>query len=535
MLNWFTQFSTRAKLYAGFGVMILFLAVVIVAALASLDSIQQAKQFATDLVDVNADLNQQRAQGLAAILAKDKADVEAIRRGIEANAKSIDEALARLTATAQGDPPTARRLDELKETLLAYRAGRQTQFRLVLEGNAEQAQTLAVSSQDDRFSKVRNIVLDLGAKSRDEADRTARSAVTFFCIVGVTGLVVAVGLAILLNQLIAGRLSMFMQFVERVGRGDLTQTAGVQGTNPSASRNELDKLGMFLNQMVVGLRDLTGQTAEVTNSLNTAATEILASTQQQAASTKEQAATVQQITSTMQEIHQSGGQVAERAKQVAVAAEAASVTAQSGLRAVAETNRAMESIREQVEEVAETTVALSEKTQAVGEIIITVSEIAEQSNLLSLNASIEAVSAGEQGGRFAVVANEMKNLADRAKQCTTQVRTILGDIQKGINTSVMLTEEAFKRVESGRQQADLTERTIQQMTATSEQSIQAFQQIISATNQQQIGFDQVTQGMENIRQAASQTAAGTSQLERAVSNVNAVSKQLKTAVGRYQI
>src|SRR5205814_10329015 len=122
-------------------------------------------------------------------------------------------------------------------------------------------------------------------------------------------------------------------------------------------------------------------------------------------------------------------------------AEAASATSKSGLQAVKSTNRTMEAIREQVEEVAEHIVALSEKTQTVGEIIATVNDIAEQSNLLALNATIEAAAAGSEGNRFSVVATEMKNLADRAKACTIQVRTILSEIQKGINTSVMLTEE----------------------------------------------------------------------------------------------
>jgi len=195
----------------------------------------------------------------------------------------------------------------------------------------------------------------------------------------------------------------------------------------------------------------------------------------------------------------------------------------------------MEAIREQVEEVAEKIVALSQKTQAIGEIVSTVNDIAEQSNLLALNATIEAAAAGDQGSRFSVVANEMKHLADRAKECTVQVRTILGDIQKGINSSVMLTEEGVKRVEVGKQQAGVTERTINEMNSTTIESVKAFQQIIGASNQQQIGFEQVTQGMRDIRQAAEQTASGTSQLEKAVSNLNALSHQLRAAVEQYRI
>jgi methyl-accepting chemotaxis protein len=317
---------------------------------------------------------------------------------------------------------------------------------------------------------------------------------------------------------------------QRIAKGDLRGEKLKNG-----SRDEIGQLADVFNNMVESLKNLTGQILSVTGNVNSAAQEIMASTQQQASGTKEQAATVQEVTSTMQELTQSGSEIADRAKQVAAAAEATSVASRSGVQAVQDTNRTMEAIREQVEEVAEKIVALSQKTQAIGEIVSTVNDIAEQSNLLALNATIEAAAAGDQGSRFSVVANEMKHLADRAKECTVQVRTILGDIQKGINSSVMLTEEGVKRVEVGKQQADVTERTINEMNNTTLESVKAFQQIIGASNQQQIGFEQVTQGMRDIRQAAEQTASGTSQLEKAVSNLNALSHQLRAAVEQYQM
>jgi methyl-accepting chemotaxis protein len=168
-------------------------------------------------------------------------------------------------------------------------------------------------------------------------------------------------------------------------------------------------------------------------------------------------------------------------------------------------------------------------------VLTTVTDVAEQSNLLALNATIEAAEAGSEGNRFSVVASEMKNLADQAKTCTVQVRTILIEIQKGINCAVMLTEEAVKRVELGKQQAEVSEESILQMSETTKQSVQAFQQIIAATNQQQVGFDQVTQGMKDIDQATQQTAAGTSQLEQAVLSLSSLSQQLKTAVAMYRV
>ncbi|MCJ2023066.1 methyl-accepting chemotaxis protein, partial [Methylobacterium sp. J-067] len=105
-------------------------------------------------------------------------------------------------------------------------------------------------------------------------------------------------------------------------------------------------------------------------------------------------------------------------------------------------------------------VGVSEKTQAIGEIIESVNDISERTHLLALNAAIEAAAAGESGRSFAVVASEMKLLADQAKAATGQVRAILGEIQRGINTSVMLTEEAVKRSAVGKTRSDTTQRTI---------------------------------------------------------------------------
>lgn len=302
-----------------------------------------------------------------------------------------------------------------------------------------------------------------------------------------------------------------------------------------STRDEVGELTGAFNNMLISIKDMTGQTRTATQNLNSATAEILASTQEQAASTTEQAAAVQETTATVEEINQSGNQISERAKQVAAAAEAASSTSNAGAQAVVNTSRTMELIREQAEAVAENIVALSEKTQAVGEIIATVNDIAEQSNLLALNAAIEAAAAGDHGRRFSVVANELKNLADQSKASTVQVRTILGEIQKGINTSVMLTEEAVKRVETGKQQAEIAERTIRQMTESTVGSVQAFQQIVAATNQQSIGFEQVTQALKNIRVASQQTAAGTQQMEKAAANLNSLGQQLSKSVERYQI
>lgn len=366
-----------------------------------------------------------------------------------------------------------------------------------------------------------------------ERDERSKSTANFAMRTIVLGGLAIVGLVLLLGVMtqrsITRPLTTFMQFVGRVGEGDLRQQSKMSRSD------ELGELARSLDQMVFGLKDVAGQTRSATDNLNSAAAEILASTQQQAAGAGEQAAAIQQTTTTMEEVTQSGVQISERAKQVAASAEATSVASHSGLQAVENTARTMETIREQAEAVAENVVSLSEKTQAIGEIISTVNDFAEQSHLLALNAAIEAAAAGEHGRSFSVIASEVKNLADQSREATVQVRSILGDIQKGITSSVMLTEEAVKRVESGKQQADVADRTIRAMTENIQQSVQAFQQIAAGSNQQQIGFTQVMQAVRDIGQASQQTAASTRQLEKAAVNLTALAQQLQKTVERYQL
>lgn len=385
-----------------------------------------------------------------------------------------------------------------------------------------------------QLSKNLDTLSDFAVARRNEQravlDSASRSVLIALLGATLAGIVIASAVAVVLSRKIVRTVRALADRAEQIARGDLTGSAIVTG-----SKDELGQLADGFNTMISGLKELSSQVHSVTENVNSAATQISSSAKQQAGSTREQVATVQEINSTMQEISRSGAQIIEKAKQVAAAAESASASSKSGIEAVQTMNRTTEAIRDQVEQVAENIVALSEKTQAVGEIISTVNEIAEQSNLLALNATIEAAEAGSEGSRFSVVAAEMKNLADQAKECTVQVRKILSDIQKGINTSVMLTEEAVKRVESGKQQADISESAIRQMSDTTEESVLAFQQIIAATNQQQVGFEQVTKGMSDIDVATQQTASGTAQLEQAVASLSSLSGQLKSAVAAYQV
>jgi methyl-accepting chemotaxis protein len=436
------------------------------------------------------------------------------------------------------DNPAQQRRLELLQPLLDRRRAVMKEAVELRRAKGLQAGTQMIKGDKDRevTSEIRSLIVALEGDEQtllrqrvQEATASAQATSRLIVYGSILGVALVAVLGMATRRSIIRPLAEFQKFVTAVGEGDLTQqsTAG--------SGDEMGKLAQGLNRMVSGLKDVAGQTRSATENLNSAVVEILASAKQQAASTGERAAACQETNATMQQVSQSCFQMSERAKQVAATAEAISVASHSGLETVQNTNRSMESIREQAEAVAENVVALSEKTQMVGEIVATVNDIAEQSHLLALNAAIEAAAAGEHGRSFSVVAGEIKNLADQSKEATVQVKSILGDIQKGINSSVMLTEEVVKRVELGKRLADQAASTTREMTSSIQQSVQAFQQIMAGTNQQQIGFEHVMQAVKDIGQSSEQAASGTRQMERAAADLAALGEQLRKATDRYRL
>ena len=362
------------------------------------------------------------------------------------------------------------------------------------------------------------------------ASSNISSMIMLQVVVGILFALIGMMISRAIGRQIAEPLEACSEAARMVAGGDLR----IEPLQVSSS-DEIGILQVAFNEMLASQRDVALQTRTVCDALTAASAAILSSAQEQAAGTKQQAAAVQEITTTVEEISLSGKQVAERSRQVAGTAEAVATSGTAGLQAVRDASVGMEAIREQTETVAENIITLSERTQAVGEIIATVNEIAEQSNLVALNAAIEAADAREQGRRFSVVANEIKNLADQAKEATSQVRGILEQTQKGINTSVMLTEEALKRVETGREKTTVSEHVIRQMSDNIQESVHAFQQIVGATNQQQIGLEQVTQALHEIRQASQQTAVTTAQLERASLDLNNLGQKLASTLERFRL
>ncbi len=299
--------------------------------------------------------------------------------------------------------------------------------------------------------------------------------------------------------------------------------------------SDRDVMGNALAAMVKNLRAQMTELTEGVNVLATATSQISGATAQLVSSATESATAMEETTTTVEEVKQTAEVSSQKARQVFENAEEAAKVSQTGLETVNDVVQGMTRIGEQMGSIADTIVRLSDQSQAIGTIVTAVNNLAEQSNLLSVNASIEAAKAGEYGKGFAVVAQEIRSLADQSKQATTEVRSILNDIQKGISTAVMATEQGGKSVEAGMALSAKAGEAIETLAQQIEEAAGAAAQIAASSQQQLVGMDQVASAMESIKQASTENVASTRQSETSAQNLHDLGQKLKQITDTYTL
>lgn len=273
-------------------------------------------------------------------------------------------------------------------------------------------------------------------------------------------------------------------------------------------------------------RSLSQQIGSAVGQVRSSSTELQAAANQQASGAKEQATAMAEISTTISELLASSRQIAESAQRVAHNAEETASAANTGHGTVDMTHESISGIRRQVDQIVSHMLELGKKSQEIGAVLDIVSELAEQTNILAINATIEAAGAGEAGKRFAVVAEEIRNLADRVGGSTKEVRSLIEDVRSAVNTTVMATETGSKAVDAGSRQFGDLASAFKQIVNLVSTTTEAAREIELSTKQQSSAVEQVNVAVANVTQASLETETSAGQTLQTVSQMAALSKDL---------
>ncbi|AZZ92096.1 HAMP domain-containing protein [Hahella sp. KA22] len=577
----YRNLKTANKLILAFS----FIAVLVVGALIiafqGLQQIQQSQQQIFDeqftqhmrIKDLMININENRALMLKMVVQRGAGGV--LLDEVKRSSLQGEKLLGELNAAAVRASEAQGVLQKLRDQWMAFSSAREkTIIPLIASGDIDAAATVLTNEQAERIAQIRELgdqIIHLGERNIQQA--LAQSEATVEGQRGTIIIVIAVILALMAaivwmtSKAIAGPLADLTKWAEQIAEGDLmygrefekredevgmlsqafsrmgeylrelakTSEAITKGdlTVSVTPRSERDILGNAFSAMINNLQSLTADLKEGVAVLSTASQEIMASTGQVASSAQETATAISEITTTVEEVKQTASVSNQKARHVTEAAQRTLQVSQDGRKAVEATQDSMSQIRQQMHAVAESIVRLSEQSQAIAEIVATVNDLAEQSNLLGVNASIEAVKSGEQGRGFSVVAQEVKTLADQSKQATGQVRNILNDIQRAMNKAVMVAEQSSKAVDGGYQQAQLSGDAIRMLADSIEESSGAALQIAASSQQQLVGMDQVASAMESIKKASQDNVEGTKQAEQAARNLHQLGLRMQNRIAQF--
>ncbi len=277
---------------------------------------------------------------------------------------------------------------------------------------------------------------------------------------------------------------------------------------------------------VIITRSLTSQIGAAVQHMQSSSSELQVASNQQAMGAREQSTAMNEITTTMNELLVTSTQIAESAQSVAHIAEETAKGARSGELTVAKADESIGGIKRQVDLIVTHMLDLGKKSQQIGGILEIINELAEQTNILAINATIEAAGAGENGKRFAVVADEIRKLADRVGGSTKEIRGLIDDIRAAVNTTVMTTESGTKAVDAGARQFSEVAAAFRQIVSLVSTTTEAAREIELSTKQQSTAVSQVSIAVSNIAQAARETETSSSQTQQTASELTKLSSDL---------
>ena len=299
--------------------------------------------------------------------------------------------------------------------------------------------------------------------------------------------------------------------------------------------DEMGQLQNSFNQFVGSIRNMLIQVSETATSVASASAEISSSTEEMAAGAQEQTTQSEEIARAVEQMAKSIAVNSSNTGEASQTAEQSKKAAEQGGKVVTDTINEMKQIANVVRESAGTIQNLGKSSDQIGEIIGVIEHIADQTNLLALNAAIEAARAGEQGRGFAVVADEVRKLAEQTTKATKQIAGMIQQIQSDSHGAVSSMANATKQVDGGIVLADRAGDSLHEIVNISQKVTHMVSQIAVANEEQSSTSEQISKNMEAIAAVAQQTASGTQQIARTAEDLNRLTESLQNLVNQFRL
>jgi methyl-accepting chemotaxis protein len=364
---------------------------------------------------------------------------------------------------------------------------------------------------------------------REELEKLNNTMVMQWTLGLVVVAIVSVVGAWLLGQWISKPVTEMVDATERVAAGDLTIDP------PSGLIGEAESLSIAFGQMTTNLRSLIRRLQTTSLSLSSAAEQVMMTQRLHAANAAEQAAAVSSASAATEELATSSAHIAETTQRVVAAADQAQGNAHRGVEVMAEAAQHLRRIATGNEAAVEKVRDLGELARQIGLVMDLIEDIAAQTKMIAFNASIEASASGEAGRRFAIVAAEVRRLADDVARSTEEIRTNVEQIQTTTNELIITSERESKEIEGGLAIGDTMSDLLDQIHQSAQQTTVAVQQISLSTQQQRTATEQLLADLQPVTSGAETIASGANETVGVMDGLVTMSQDLRREVNRFKL
>ena len=474
-----------------------------------------------------------RADVLRALLATDEGEYNEAKKELDEHVQSFRDSMA-ANAELPLTSEVLKGLEEVTEPLNAYIASAEQIFATAKQDRGAARAMYpqfqeAFSALEERNGEVSELFEKTAADHRDAASAKVASAEFVDIIVAGIGLSAIGVFAVFVSRSITRPLAQVVQIMDKMASGDLRERLSEDRTD------ELGDLARSANAMAKSMSGVIGQVQTSSEEVAAAATQISASADEISSTMSQQTSQVDSIAQAMTEMNTASREVATQATNAASSAKTSGDAAHQGGGVVRQTVEAMQEINRTVSEAVAAVSALGKRGEQIGEIVSVINDIAEQTNLLALNAAIEAARAGEHGRGFAVVADEVRKLADRTTKATAEIGESISLIRTDTTTAVESIEQGKGKVAEGVEKATEAGVAIDAIVRGSGEVSSLVARIAAAGEEQAATAEQVTHSVATVSSGIRETTSAVQQAAQAAGQLSQKAEHLKGLVTKFQV